>query len=652
MPWTLKHGAEERLFAQQSPGDPSTTYWSIRDATLKRVSQAADEFSFTLDGRTVDAASLFAYNASITVYKDRVATRQSDGSYTFSGGTQWFVGRRILEPRAASGRHERNSYLFVGPWADLDEYIYQQNWKVNAAPPGGALVAQPRSHVFLNLDDNGASITSAAQIADAVNYANAAAAANGQSAPLQLAAGTPAFNLHYDEQREITCAEVIRKMLRWIPDAVTWFDYATSPPTLHIARRANVPSVTLDLSSGNKIGGLDLVRRDDLTRPAVVLKFEQINEIDGVSWTQITEQKSPAGATGTARGTLVVTIQLAGYTLNTLAATIVTKPIQAAHATDATRLAWWKARLPILNNARVLNLSIPVSSVLVPNIPTRPYELTAGQMPPWISTVVDEETITARATYQVKDPNNNVVKEVVDEEISVRITSTAVNTNSNPVTYYAIASFVSGESVPSGLADALYGALSVAQYDGQLTLVQNEIGGSVLVGNVLNITGGLAEWATMNALVQQTTEHIDEGRTTITFGPAGHLGADDLVELLRVNRFRWNYTNPAARTQGQTSGAKVELGKQTPKENSTEGAEAMKRLIVLDGNGATLVQLDIDATTKKINITGPSGYGSVKIELTNTGTLGTGGKSLEIRELDYCEAGVQKKIRVLASAPY
>jgi len=658
--WTLKYGSDERWFAEAQKADRSDTYWNLRDPVLRRLSQAPDEFTFTLDGRAVDAASLFPYDTKITIYKNRKGDRQPNGTYLFSGGAQYFVGRRKLNEAGASGRAEAQSYRFVGPWADLEEYIYQQNWNVNASPPGGALVAQPRSHVLLNLDDTGAAQSTAWQINDAVAYVRTVAVANygAGTEPLQLAAGTPAFAVPYDEQREITCAEVLQKELRWIPDAITWFDYTTSPPTLHVARRGSLTPVSLVLSTA-QIEALDITRRDDLTRPAVVLKFEQINEINGVGWQQMTEQKAPGGATGTARGTLVATIQLAGYSLNTISATIVTKPIQANHATDATRLAWWKARLPILNNARVENLAIPVSSVSVPNIATRPYELTAGQIPPWISATADEETITARATYDVKDANGNLTKKVVDEEISVRITSTNVNTSSAPQTFSTISSFVSAEAVPAGLADNLYSALSTVQYEGRITLVESEVSQTIQLGNVLNITGGHADWTTLKALVQQVTEHLNEGRTEVLFGPAGHLGVDDLVELLRVNRWRWNYTNPAARTQGQTNATSVELGKQTPKENSTEGAEAVKHLVILDGNGATLMKIDNDAPNKKWAMTGPSGYGSVTMILTNSGTTGTGGKDLLIQEIESCEetspgSGVYQayKRRVLISNRY
>jgi hypothetical protein len=36
-------------------------------------------------------------------------------------------------------------------------------------------------------------------------------------------------------------------MLRWSPDAVTWFDYGTSPPTFHCRRRGELATVNVDV---------------------------------------------------------------------------------------------------------------------------------------------------------------------------------------------------------------------------------------------------------------------------------------------------------------------------------------------------------------------------------------------------------------------
>ena len=51
-----------------------------------------------------------------------------------------------------------------------------------------------------------------------------------------------------DSVNDITCAEAMRKMLRWIGatgSPVVWFNYATSPPTLNVSTRDQLPSISI-----------------------------------------------------------------------------------------------------------------------------------------------------------------------------------------------------------------------------------------------------------------------------------------------------------------------------------------------------------------------------------------------------------------------
>ena len=67
---------------------------------------------------------------------------------------------------------------------------------------------------------------------------------------------------------------------------------------------------------------------------------------------------------------------------------------------------------------------------------------------------------------------------------------------------------------------------------------------------MLNLTGGRTGWATMRALVQGVSADIDTGATDITYGPPAQLGPQDMVAILRMNRFK----NPALRGQIRATG--------------------------------------------------------------------------------------------------
>ncbi len=92
-------------------------------------------------------------------------------------------------------------------------------------------------------------------------------------------------------------------MLRWHPDGVTWFDYATTPPTLHLRQRANLAAAVFSVA-GQPHTGLDIAARPDLVPPVVVLKYQILNQNDGIDqatsmWTNI-----PAPPANSSRGPL------------------------------------------------------------------------------------------------------------------------------------------------------------------------------------------------------------------------------------------------------------------------------------------------------------------------------------------------------------
>ena len=90
------------------------------------------------------------------------------------------------------------------------------------------------------------------------------------------------------------------------------------------------------------------------------------------------------------------------------------------------------------------------------------------------------------------------------------------------------------------------------------------------------------------------------------------------------------------------------MGKQTPKENSNAGLGSYKRLVIRDGDTV----IDFNATAKTVTITGPAGFGSITMALTSSGTTGTGGKTVTLREVDICVGGVTQKTRSLLCDPY
>lgn len=121
----------------------------------------------------------------------------------------------------------------------------------------------------------------------------------------------------------------------------------------------------------------------------------------------------------------------------------------------------------------------------------------------------------------------------------------AAGTLGVPGTIYATIDLAPGEALPResgavlwGLAGHYYTALSTLHYSGTLVLKEQQCTGLLRPGKRVNLTGGRAEWATMAAVVQTTSENLMIGETTVELGPPEHLGITDFVGLMRHHRNR------------------------------------------------------------------------------------------------------------------
>jgi hypothetical protein len=99
----------------------------------------------------------------------------------------------------------------------------------------------------------------------------------------------------------------------------------------------------------------------------------------------------------------------------------------------------------------------------------------------------------------------------------------------------------------------------------------------------------------MAAIIQAIDESIDNGQTTVLFGPPSPVEADNLIGLfraLRVRRFAWS---ESTRAVGTTSGSgQVELSGASARQASSHGGGASKRKRIADA--------DPDANTQTVDI--------------------------------------------------
>jgi hypothetical protein len=426
-----------------------------------------------------------------------------------------------------------------------------------------------------------------------------------------------------DAVNDMTCAECLRRELRWIGglgSPVVWFDYTTAPPTLHLSTRDQLPAVTLPMTGDT--AALKIQRRDDLIPPAVAFKYRINGEIDSQPYSLI-ENDVAATVDGSAVegigpfgllknlaggaissdaqtqlplqarrfGAQIGTFDFQGFSSNAATATLQSAALNLADPAGAgPSAAFWTALFPDLADVTGLsfyNSGNPGATVLdhagtVINTETFANVLLDGQVAPWMYTGNDpgdgspgqtvEGTIRAYFTYSesATPPSGDTAVSVAtvpfhERTIKVRLTNLASGS------YTSTAQTVAGEPVPYGLAGYIYGIETIPQYQGTLTVQEDMVTDVCPLGNALNLSGGLAEWAAMNACVQQII-YDDRGRTTLIFGPAQHLGNADLVERLRVNRGpRWyNLIGGDLLNTGAASST-TELGQNLPKHSPSPG---------------------------------------------------------------------------------
>jgi hypothetical protein len=194
-------------------------------------------------------------------------------------------------------------------------------------------------------------------------------------------------------------------------------------------------------------------------------------------------------------------------------------------------------------------------------------------------------------------------------------------------TYKRLTSLVTEEDVPLDLAEQVYNSVSLLQFDGFIRFTEKELSLNFM-GKKLNLFGGQQAWSTMDAIVQEVRENLDSGETMVIFGPAKHLGVDDLSELTRTNRLRFSSRNFGVRSTAEAEGSGfVEQGKFSRIENSAYGPGKYKKITFQDPENSDK-SIVIDVSELPTNLL------------------------VKLREENVSDSGVFKKRYSIASEPF
>lgn len=588
--------------------------FTLDSVQARHVNLAASSVTGFVPGASVSDDPLFAFEGKVII-----RTNRSGSGTSWSGGYVVFIGYAMSPQAAQDGSGAGVMYEFQNAWYLLENMCFEMRY-ASYNTSGSALEYKYLSEIQLFTKLDGSELLqpqdSGEQIEEILDYASDRAVEAGFAQPYIIGTIDPAIEFPSYQAREMMCAAAILKCLELSPDVSSWWDYTTTlgsgpavpTPTVHFYSRASRTSKSLALftAQGNNDGafkGLNIVPRHDLLVRSVNIQYKITGSADGNVWIlrgdSQRDKYGPNGANHASdpdKGLRVLrqTIDLQGAQTSSVSTDITCVAVDANHATEATRLAWWKKKVQWLNSDKISGLAIPATATIKDDtgatisLATYPNELTRGQIANWTGFVQKWVTITGKATFNkyvsaaaaTAATANLADEKAIEKELSVRILITDGTTG----VYSTTASFIGGEDIPTGIAQAVYTSLATLQYQGQDIRLQETImnaagtGPLVHLGHKLNLTGGRAAWTTMNAQIQSINEHYGRGETRISFGPARHISAGDLAAMFQWNRLRRYWENPRLReTADIGDGGSATLGEDVPKENTSAGSGTSKK---------------------------------------------------------------------------
>ena len=194
----------------------SAAAWGVALVGRHLEAQSRDVVTLVQRVARFDEADIFEHNSFVTILR---------------GGVRWFHGRVLCGASAKTASHTK-TYRVVGGWLELERRQYLQDYQ-EGGDYGRVILSQTGTDRIDNL----------AGARKAVQYAI------DHGAPLQIGTIATGVKMVPEIVSDMLCAEIVRKELRWTPDAVPYFDYSTAPTTLHIRRASAMPVISVPVGS-------------------------------------------------------------------------------------------------------------------------------------------------------------------------------------------------------------------------------------------------------------------------------------------------------------------------------------------------------------------------------------------------------------------
>lgn len=385
------------------------------------------------------------------------------------------------------------------------------------------------------------------------------------------------FTVPPSEVYDVTIAEVIRAVVRWIPGAVVSFNYAVSPPQLFILKRNSATLITVVPSLAD-CQSLQYRPRNDLVLDGVILHYEARETLKTRTWRHQVYGAQTDETEVTFDGYRLVSTDSAGASTGR----ILRKTILLEGSRTITTIDWevyafdslgdllWRTpywlAMTLFMAANVRRFTSIASAPATSSFVYSFSQVTDGVTLPTGQSSGSNWHALRRTGSGSGDAYDNLALRKVPEEIqysedytdglkllsaNIEWTFTHASHPTNGGTFEGEQLFVyktggngyiSGtrditegvvEAAPTGIASALLAVYSVLQYEGRVT-VSAEASPLAILGSLHGRRKLVLP--DFDATIQRLTYTASTNLADIDFGPPVHLGPQDVLTLLRAGR--------------------------------------------------------------------------------------------------------------------
>ena len=552
--------------------------------------------SWTLDGAPCCVNSLTLGVAqtdrAVVELRSGMAATPTEGSYVTLAcdGTVMLYGR-ARSGRVVSGERDAVEVMIDGPWADLEETVYQQTMKVVVAdedPPGWEYTSILSPEVQLGMDDLGVQRTTLLEIAAIISYAS------GAGAPVSVSSTFTPQLIPVMSMDGQSCAACILALLDYHPEVVAYWVYSSGSAVLHLTPLASLSVVTVAGGDGGaaNVTGATFLRVIDY-KPAGVRIVYLRTGIFGRMEASTPDVSGSIGTQGKSRRVINWFVRLEGAEPGPQQEQLIRTRAIPADADTTGKKNFWRAHLPWLDDttmaagttitAHTITVDPPrvdaddageVSDTWSTVAADYPRELVDGAIQSWMQ--VESAPVTVKAEFAwsggaLTDAVKAIFGPTGSKIVPLQVKVTGTDANSRMYRTLSAGGTIPDFPAP-GLAASFMAAFASAVWEGGLTLT-GETQPIIKPGSVLNLTGYESAWGSMAAVIQSVSYDPQAHSLTVSCGPPRVMGFGDFYELQRVFKKKKYLSTAAAREFRilgySNGGGKVTGGQRTPMRSVT-----------------------------------------------------------------------------------